>query len=324
MGKYEAKDKRCAMRSPLVSIIIATYNYGHFILDALESVAAQRFLNWECIIVDDGSTDDTEVVVTHYISRIADQRFLYIFTENGGPSQARNIGILRSKGKYLQFLDADDLLSRDKLTVQVDLLNSKPCALVYSRSLFFEADHTEKVYKSKYPADFLAAETLVGLALIRRLIRNNIFTISSVLVHKDLVEAAGKFNIESDHNEDWLLWFKIALLKPIFIFDHSALSATEIRIHQSSSMSNKKRMYLGEKFVRLEMSIALLEQHPQNEINSLIISNEDLLALHQIRSLSLFDGLTYVSKRFLRGPISSLPLLVRSCNKMLARILKSN
>lgn len=173
------------MSAPLVSIIIATYNYGHFITDALSSVSDQRYQNWECIIIDDGSTDDTASVVKAYIDVRPKQNFKYIAIKNSGPSCARNEGIKLSSGIYLQFLDADDVLLKEKLSVQVKLIQNEPCALVFSKSRFFVMKGLEKVYKENYPAGFLAQQTLAGLELIKCLIKNNIFTISSALVDKN-------------------------------------------------------------------------------------------------------------------------------------------
>ncbi len=310
------------MNSPLVSIIIPTYNYGHYLLDALLSVSAQSYQNWECIIVDDGSTDNTASIVTAYIKAHNDQRFQYVLSENLGPSNARNIGVHKSKGSYLQFLDADDLLLKDKLTVQVRLLQSEYCALVYAKSLFFSTQGNEKIYLDKYPNGFLATETMTGQVLLRRLIRNNIFTMSSALVHRDLILKAGLFDVRSNANEDWLMWFKIALLLPIFIFDDTNNTATEIRMHQNGIMSGKQKMFQGELFVRTQINNSLKHQFEENDIKAFKKYNHDLLALHQIRSLDLKDGLTYVLKVFAKAPVRNFKLLALSCIKLIGRILK--
>jgi len=310
------------MNAPLVSIIIPTYNYGHYILDALLSVSAQSYQNWECIIVDDGSKDSTQTIVQTYISAHLNQSFHYILIENGGLSNARNVGIRKSRGTYLQFLDADDLLLKDKLTAQVKLLQSKDCALVFSKSLFFYDNDQKRIYKDKYPIGFLATETLVGQKLMFRLIRNNIFTVSSVLVHRDLILKAGLFDVRSNANEDWLMWFNIALLLPVFIFDDTNNTATEIRMHQNGIMSGKQKMFQSEVFVRTQMNDSLKDQFEESYINAFKKYNYDLLALHQIRSLDLKDGLTYVLKVFAKAPVRNFKLLALSCIKLTGRILK--
>src|SRR5690606_40203485 len=101
---------------PLVSIIVPCYNYGHYLLETLNSVKSQIFKDWECIIIDDGSTDPTAEVARE-ATRI-DRRFRYYYQENKGLAAARNSGILRSRGEFIQFLDADDFISPNKLRSQ--------------------------------------------------------------------------------------------------------------------------------------------------------------------------------------------------------------
>jgi glycosyltransferase involved in cell wall biosynthesis len=310
------------MNNPLISVIVPTYNYGHLITETLQSISAQTYSNWECIIVDDGSTDDTASIVKAYINTHPKQNFKYIAIRNSGPSCARNEGIKWSNGIYLQFLDADDVLLKEKLSVQVKVIQNEPCSLVFSKSRFFVMKGLEKVYKENYPAGFLAQQTLAGFELIKCLVKNNIFTISSALVEKKLVVAVGMFNVGSAYNEDWLLWFKIALLEPLFIFDDSAGTATEIRLHQQSSSLVKQRMFAGEVFVRRQFHDLLASHFRSNEIAELKQYNQELLALHQIRSLDLKGGMTYVLKAFAKAPITNFKLLCLACFKLTVRVFK--
>lgn len=311
------------MKAPLVSIIIPTFNYGHFIIETLQSVSAQSYQNWECIIIDDGSTDNTAAVVKAYIQRHPNQSFTYVHIPNAGSSNARNVGIMQAKGIYLQFLDADDLLLPDKISIQVGLLSQENAALVYSRSQYFYHNGDQKVYTEYYPKGFLATGTLVGYSLIKALLKNNIITISSALVIKELVVKAGMFDVTSNHNEDWLLWFKIAILHPVFVFDDHVQSATEIRLHQLSSITSQQKMFEGEVFVRNFFHNTLSIQFDENQIKVLKKYNQDLLALHQIRSLQLKLGLSYVIKSFLEAPFANCKLLGMAGFRLIARTLKS-
>ncbi|RDC54258.1 glycosyltransferase family 2 protein [Pedobacter chinensis] len=323
MGYHKTKNRRGKMSFPLVSIIIPTYNYGHFILDALRSISAQSYTNWECIIIDDGSTDDTASIVAEYITTHANQHFEYIYISNAGSSNARNIGVEKSKGVYLQFLDADDLLQADKLAIQVKVMKSEYCALVFSKSIFFSSSNAiKRIYQDKYPAGFLATKTLNGIDLVKSLITNNIFPISSALVHKALVKNAGMFDAGSNNNEDWLIWFKIALLRPIFVFDDSKATGTEIRIHPHSMMGGKRKMFEGEVFVRNQIDSMLKDQFKDDEINVLKKYNQDLLALHRIRSLDIISGSKHVLMRFIHSPIRNFRLLYMACFKLTIRVLK--
>src|SRR4030042_4827818 len=103
---------------PKVSVIIPTYNRGNLVLESIQSVFAQTFSDYEIIVIDDGSTDNTREVLHPYLSKLT-----YIYEKNSGQSFARNIGILASKGEYIAFLDSDDLWEPEKLETQVKLLD---------------------------------------------------------------------------------------------------------------------------------------------------------------------------------------------------------
>ena len=116
------------MNLPLISVLIPTYNYGRFIGDAVKSVLAQTFSDYEIIVVDDGSTDDTEEVVRQF------RTVRYIVREHGGISKARNVAVREAKGKWLAFLDADDLWKEDKLEKQVAYIKAHPaCRILFTR-----------------------------------------------------------------------------------------------------------------------------------------------------------------------------------------------
>ena len=94
------------MKNHLISIIVPCYNQAHFLNEVLQSVLDQSYSNWECIIVNDGSPDNTEEIALVWCTK--DKRFRYVKKENGGLSSARNAGITISQGEYILPLDADD------------------------------------------------------------------------------------------------------------------------------------------------------------------------------------------------------------------------
>ncbi len=108
----------------LVSVIIPCYNYAHFLGDAVESVIAQTNLNWECIIINDGSPDNTEQIALAYCKK--DKRIKYLFKENGGHSSARNLGIKNCFGKYILPLDPDDKIAPGFLKNAVEVFERTP------------------------------------------------------------------------------------------------------------------------------------------------------------------------------------------------------
>ena len=112
---------------PLISVIVVTYNRAHFLKDALDSIIRQTFQDYEIIVVDDGSTDNTKEVAGKYGG------IRYIYQEHGGISKARNTAIKAAKGKWIATLDSDDLWKEEKLQKQIDYLRAHPdCRIVYT------------------------------------------------------------------------------------------------------------------------------------------------------------------------------------------------
>jgi glycosyltransferase involved in cell wall biosynthesis len=110
--------------------------------DAIESVLSQTFKNFEIIVVNDGSTDNTVDVLQPYMGMIK-----YIYKENGGLSSARNVGIQNSTGEYLAFLDTDDMSMPDKLRIQSAILDENPdVGMVYSNEYIVYGDDKDKIY----------------------------------------------------------------------------------------------------------------------------------------------------------------------------------
>jgi len=152
---------------PLVSIIIPTYNRAHLIGETLDSVLAQTYQNWECIVVDDGSTDDTLELLQKYNER--DNRIRFLERPEGkikGAASSRNVGFENSKGQYIQYLDSDDLLPQDKLELQMALLSKAPKNTVatckwgiFKKNVEIDLVIVDKMkYKKRYsPEEFLEA-----------------------------------------------------------------------------------------------------------------------------------------------------------------------
>lgn len=124
--------------NPLVSIIVPCYNQAQFLPEALQSVWEQTYENWECIIVNDGSPDDTHDVAQEWLSK--DARFKYIQKENGGLSSARNLGLRNVNGSYIQFLDADDYIVNKKLELSIASVKINGNGIVISDFNMFTND----------------------------------------------------------------------------------------------------------------------------------------------------------------------------------------
>jgi glycosyltransferase involved in cell wall biosynthesis len=148
-----------ANNNPLVSIIIPTYNRGDMIGETLDTVASQTYKNWECIVVDDGSNDNTELIMAKYVSK--DPRFTYVHrpeTHLSGGNGARNYGFEIARGEFIQWFDSDDLMKENFLEAKMKEFERHPeCQSIISRFTFFdEQGIQEKQYDfwHRYPRFF--------------------------------------------------------------------------------------------------------------------------------------------------------------------------
>jgi glycosyltransferase involved in cell wall biosynthesis len=148
--------------TPTVSVIIPTYNRQNFISQTIDSVLGQTYTDYEIIVVDDGSTDDTRPVVEAYGDRVR-----YVWTENGGTGHARNVGMQHARGKYFIFLDSDDLFYPYALELETNLLARFPNVSVVSAEVtgfsdrgFHQQYHLKKYHESSYLDPSVTYETL--------------------------------------------------------------------------------------------------------------------------------------------------------------------
>ena len=186
---------------PLISVIIPAYNAEQFLDETLESVLSQTYENWECIIVNDGSTDNTEEIAKKWCEK--DSRFRLTNKENGGLSSARNWGIKESKAEYIAFLDADDILTPDSLEVRINVLIEQNVDLVATKLQHF-TDKLPKVSKNNARQDVLyyAKEGLTQLMAFNKV------TPSTVLCKKSVMDEVGGFTWHKKA-EDLHCWLKV-------------------------------------------------------------------------------------------------------------------
>ena len=184
------------MANNIVSIIVPCYNQAQYLSESLDSVLAQTYLDWECVIVNDGSSDNTETVAKAYCDK--DARFKYLKQKNQGPSAARNNGIRQSSGKYILPLDGDDLIAPTYMEKAVSYLEShKDCKLVYCQAEFF-GEKTGLWQLEDYDYDrFIWSNCIFCTAFFRR----------------EDFELTGGYNTNMKAGfEDWDFW--LSFLKP--------------------------------------------------------------------------------------------------------------
>lgn len=226
-------------RNIKVSVIVATYNYGHFIDETLRSVQAQTFSDWECLVIDDASTDDTAAVVLKFVDM--DPRFRYIrFEKNQGVSMARNRGFAEAKGEYIQLLDADDVIAPQKLEVHTAYLDRNKCtSVVYSDFVRFTG-----AVDLSLPGELKSYEKLSGIKgrIISQLLRGNIFRLNTVLIRKRILDTVEGFRDQFLYIEDWDFWMRIALKGFEFKFLDDQRCIVGVRVAHDSLSNDKPAM----------------------------------------------------------------------------------
>ncbi|MDD2493906.1 MAG: glycosyltransferase family A protein [Tissierellia bacterium] len=151
---------------PLISVIVPCYNQAHYLDDCLQSVLDQSYINWECIIVNDGSPDNTEEVALKWQS--IDSRFVYSKKENGGLCSARNHGISKATGKYILPLDSDDKIEKDYISKGIEIIdNNANVGVVYCKARFFGAVNKDWV-TPEFDKKHLLCENLIFCSGIYR------------------------------------------------------------------------------------------------------------------------------------------------------------
>lgn len=188
-----------------VSVIIPTYNSAEVLERAIDSVLNQSYKNLEVIVVDDGSTDNTKDLVQKYSKH---SNFIYKFQQNKGQGAARNKGVSLASGEYLAFLDSDDWWEPEKISLQVEKINSNTnIALVFTNSNYYSNYNIEKI---AYPNKWIKLPTTQNYYNI--LIKQNIIIQSSVLIKSEVFSIIGGFNTDSIYRntEDYELWLRIA------------------------------------------------------------------------------------------------------------------
>lgn len=190
------------MIEPLISIIIPTHNRAHLIGETLNSVIHQSYNNWECIVIDDGSKDSTAKVV----SSIKEERIKYFYQEHGERSKARNLGLSKANGEFIQFLDSDDLLQESKLEVSIALLNQETSAnnlcITNFRTFSHSKESTNEPYYHLKREYFNYREVLFNWDI------DFTIPIHCGLFKRDLLKDF-KFPENLSQREDWFLWLQV-------------------------------------------------------------------------------------------------------------------
>lgn len=190
------------MEKDRVSIVIPTYNTGHFVGGAIDSALNQTYRNIEVVVVDDGSEDETRQILEPYIRS---KKIVFIYQPNRGLSAARNIGIRAARGEFIAFLDSDDLFLPKKVENQVATLMDNPdFDICYSDILHFTDAVPRKYYHHRYHEIYQTGN------LLRQFLKKNFINPLSVVARRSAFERYGFFDENLRRSEDWDLWLRWA------------------------------------------------------------------------------------------------------------------
>ena len=271
-----------------VSVIIPCYNQANFLDEALSSVLNQTHKFWECIIINDGSLDNTEAIAKKWL--LKDERFKYYYKKNGGLSNARNFGLKYVNGECIQFLDADDLIESNKFELQLQDL--KTCDISVSDYFSF-IDGTNEKAPSRYLSPFLSEENYKKEIVLDWEYRKSI-PCHSVLFKKKLIDNnAISFNESLPNHEDWVFWVKLFYFSNTIKNNQNVLAL--YRIHKTSMSYNYNLMRKG--FLQATIMIQkFFKEKNENELYQ--ISREKYNEVYNKNRVSLIKKIK--SKAYLK------------------------
>lgn len=247
----------------MISVIIPCYNYGHLIQDTIESILQQSYRDLEIIVINDGSSDNTEEVVKK--CAVKDSRVQYFKFPNAGLGASRNRGLEIAKGEYIQFLDADDLIESKKFELQLKLFAENPNTdIVYGSVRYFTKDPfdpadrlytywgTNKEWMPKYSGN--------GLSFLPKAVKGNFAHLSSALFRKKFADKVGLFDNEISAVADYHFYLRCAIADGVFLYHDDPGAWSLVRWHPDNMSKNLNRMWSEEKSMHEKLRPLLKEQ----------------------------------------------------------------
>lgn len=225
-----------------MSVIIPTFNRAQWLVKAIDSVLKQTYSNFELLVVDDGSTDETYHVVSPYQNQVK-----YFKQPNKGVAAARNFGIKNSCGRLLAFLDSDDQWNKRKLEIQVNAMTAEPSVKIcYTREIWIRngARVNPKYYHRKYSG-----------WIYQKCLPRCIVSASSVLIDREVFRQIGLFDEEMTVCEDYDFWLRVSCIYPIILIDQPLIEKYGGHQDQLSTM------FWGMDRFRVRSLVKILEQN---------------------------------------------------------------
>lgn len=193
------------MKTPVVSVVMPAYNAEKHIEASIVSVLSQQFTEWELLIINDGSSDNTQEIIDKYVA--LDIRIKSFYQQNSRQGKARNVGIQQAKGEYVAFLDADDIMFPDRLSYQIQTIEDSAFDMLFNNAYKFKDDYNA----SNLETFLVKNETFTGNQALHSFLEMNPVPMLTVLVRKKALEEVGCFSINPtfENAEDYHLWLKL-------------------------------------------------------------------------------------------------------------------
>ncbi len=266
--RMEARQEK---RMPAVSVVIPAYNQGAFIGEAIRSVLEQTFRDFDVHVIDDGSTDDTKEVVESF----DDERLRYFRQENSGlPAVARNVGIARSTGEFIAFLDADDLWLPDKLERQAEAMKANPNCGIVACNFQCLGDHPlggKVMLRGNVPTG----------RVFEKLLHANFICTAMAMVRRSALQKAGVFDPSLRIGEDYDLWLRIT---HDFEFEHVEKVCGFYRINKQSITEGNSPLVWIPALISVVERICEMYHIPRKLADSALAVHYARQAFHYLRA----------------------------------------
>lgn len=258
------------MTNPLVSVIVPSYNCARYLPETLDSILVQTWSPVEIIVVDDGSTDDTQDVLKRYAGKI---RVIRLDKNCGGPAKPRNVGIQNASGKYVALFDSDDIMTPDKLERQVKFLeahHSTPFVFSNFRNFSVEGPAKDDFLRDHKDFQAMAKEKVEGDGFkiwkgtgFETLIEDNYIGTSGAVFRKDLAEKLGGFDETLSNSDDVDFFFRVT--------DRFEIGYIDAELHRrrvhAGNISSRSAALLARLKVREKLSRLPLSPRDRNAVN---------------------------------------------------------
>ena len=279
----------------LVSLIVPIYNAENFLRECVESIIKQNYLNWELILINDGSTDASANICREFV--VKDKRIRYFEKKNGGVSSARNVGIQKALGKYITFIDADDVISEDYCKVLLDAMKPQIGMVVYGLQYMYPNGQTipikhrldNRVYKYlEISKKVIDDGTLSGFLF---------HSACAILYRKDLIDGLNlKFDTNLRYNEDGLFNVEYLLYSRENVFINYQHILYSYRMNEESAthkVDKTSLLYIKNMEYIREKLLLLSNDFPDARISLQIQSRDLTVILERLIYMASMDDRSF-------------------------------